>query len=354
MSASNERIAWVDVFRFLGIWAIYIGHFGDKAGRAYPFVFAYHVPMFFFAAGFFSIRHLQEAPLAFLKKKTLQLMVPYAFFSVVALIVFSLLNNWDILQAKDASLSVMLGIRNQMFAGSLWFIPCLYIIIIGDYFVMRLFKSQALALTVAAGAFLVSQTLLPNNPARDPSWFMNLDSALFYYVYYSLGALTFPLVNKEPATTMQRLTMTMLIGMAFMVTALAFFQGPHWLLGKITTQLPVLSTFKLSAAIFDLFSALTIIYLNIAAAKLSAHIAFLGELGRETLIFCGTEDITKVILTQLLAMLNLKVRLNNPLVTIAFALICLLVSKFTIVGFLNTYFPWAVGKTRPTLIKDME
>ena len=52
--SNNTRIAWVDVFKFLGIWAIYIGHFGEAAGKVYPFVFTYHVPMFFFAAGFFA------------------------------------------------------------------------------------------------------------------------------------------------------------------------------------------------------------------------------------------------------------------------------------------------------------
>ena len=84
MNTDQDRIAWVDVFKFFGIWAIYIGHFGAKAGKVYPFVFAYHVPMFFFAAGFFSARYLKDTPLTFIKKKTLQLMLPYVFFSLVA------------------------------------------------------------------------------------------------------------------------------------------------------------------------------------------------------------------------------------------------------------------------------
>ena len=194
MTVKNGRIAWVDVLRFLGIWAIYIGHFGDKGGKAYPFVFSYHVPLFFFAAGFFSYRYIKDTPLVFIKKKTLQLMLPYAVFSLMAMIVFTLYYDWNILEAKDALTGFLFGIRDQIIAGSLWFLPCLYIIIISDYFVMRFFKLKAVSLAISFVVFLVSQTLLPNNPATDPSWFMGLDSALFYYIYYSLGTMMFPLL----------------------------------------------------------------------------------------------------------------------------------------------------------------
>ena len=78
----------------------------------------------------------------------------------------------------------------------------------------------------------------------------------------------------------------------------------------------------------------------------------LGELGRETLAFCGTEDVIKIILTQSLAMINLKTRLVTPLITVIFSLVCLLASKYTLVNFLNTYFPWAIGKIITTPIAE--
>lgn len=344
MESNHDRIAWVDVFKFFGIWAIYIGHFGSKAGKVYPFVFTYHVPMFFFAAGFFSARYLKDSPLAFIKKKTLQLMLPYAFFSMGALIVFTLQNSWEFPEIKSALMSALFGIRNQVFAGSLWFIPCLYLMVISDYFIRRLFKSQVLVLVIAIGTFIVSQTLLPNNPALKPSWFMNLDSALYFYAYYVLGAVLFPLIAKDPKDTTQKiLTVTMAI-VSTIVTVITFILGSQWFLGKITGLFPVISTIQLASAFFNMSIALVIIYFNVVIAKLCAHVRVLGELGRETLIFCGTEDITKNILSQLLAMINLKLRLITPLITVLFSLICLLISNYTLVRFFNTYFPSAVGK----------
>jgi fucose 4-O-acetylase-like acetyltransferase len=39
IKTDNQRIAWVDNLKFLGIFAIYLGHFGTAAGFVYPFVF---------------------------------------------------------------------------------------------------------------------------------------------------------------------------------------------------------------------------------------------------------------------------------------------------------------------------
>jgi len=348
MNANNkERIAWVDVFKFFGIWAIYIGHFGDKGGKVYPFVFAYHVPIFFFAAGFFAVRSLKDAPWVFFRKKTMQLMLPYLFFSLVALTVFSLQNNWGMSEIKGAVISAIYGIRNQVFAGSLWFLPCLYLIVMSDYFIRKLLKFQFLVLVAAISTFIITQTLLPNNPALKPSWFMNIDSALYYYVYFVLGAILFPLIAKDPTETIHKIvSMTLAIG-ASMVTVITFLAGPNWFFGKAAGLLPVISTIQLLSAFFNIGIALAIIYFNVLIAKLFAHVPVLSELGRETLVFCGTEDVAKNTLAELLAMFSLKLRLINPLATVLFSLICLVISKYTLVRFLDTYFPQFIGKIHP-------
>ena len=53
--SQQVRYAWVDTLKILGMFAIYIGHFADLAGFSYSYVFTYHVPLFFFMAGFFAI-----------------------------------------------------------------------------------------------------------------------------------------------------------------------------------------------------------------------------------------------------------------------------------------------------------
>ena len=49
----KERIAWVDILRFLGMTLIYWGHLGTS-GNVTLYIFAHHVPLFFFISGFFA------------------------------------------------------------------------------------------------------------------------------------------------------------------------------------------------------------------------------------------------------------------------------------------------------------
>ena len=51
MPLEKERLDYIDVAKALGMFAIYLGHFGEKAGYAYLWVFSWHVPFFFFLAG---------------------------------------------------------------------------------------------------------------------------------------------------------------------------------------------------------------------------------------------------------------------------------------------------------------
>lgn len=48
----RKRLDWLDVLRFLGIFGIFIVHFGSVTGRANPFLHLYVTPLFIVAAGF--------------------------------------------------------------------------------------------------------------------------------------------------------------------------------------------------------------------------------------------------------------------------------------------------------------
>ena len=47
----NKRVEWIDIAKFIGIFTIYLGHFGNDAGLAARFVFYFHVALFFFISG---------------------------------------------------------------------------------------------------------------------------------------------------------------------------------------------------------------------------------------------------------------------------------------------------------------
>ena len=38
----RERVDWIDIAKCIGIFAIFLGHFGPATGRLYIFVFQFH------------------------------------------------------------------------------------------------------------------------------------------------------------------------------------------------------------------------------------------------------------------------------------------------------------------------
>jgi hypothetical protein len=49
---------------------------------------------------------------------------------------------------------------------------------------------------IGMGLFVFTEYLLPYRPIFEPSWFWNIDSALYYFFYYALGYAVFPYIRK--------------------------------------------------------------------------------------------------------------------------------------------------------------
>lgn len=342
---NSKRVKWIDVFRFLGIWAIYIGHLGPAAGKLYPFVFIYHVPLFFFAAGFF-FPHLNQSMVDFVKKQTLRLILPYAFFSLIALTVFTLTNNWGWPDVKFSAVTFLLGIRNQVQAGSLWFIPCLYIIVVFNFIVYKLFKTKYACMLFALLALVVSQYGLGFNPLVTPSWIFNIDSALYYYSFYMLGAVLFPILLRTGSLQEYSLLEWFLTLLAIGITLMCYFHGSARIYDGLQISMNGIERYQITQTALNTLIILTVIYSNVFFAKLFSEVVLFGKLGRETLILCGTENVLKLVLPQILVMIGLTLSIPNSWVAVIFSLLCLTVSQYTVIPFLNLYFPKLVGKWR--------
>lgn len=79
---ASEHYEWVDVAKGLGILLVIAGH--TFSGYVYHYIYLFHMPMFFFIAGFL---HKKQNVTSFFKRKVRRLMKPYFFY----LILFSLL-----------------------------------------------------------------------------------------------------------------------------------------------------------------------------------------------------------------------------------------------------------------------
>ncbi|ELY3467391.1 acyltransferase family protein, partial [Cronobacter universalis] len=191
---SNERIEWVDTLKFIGIFYIYIGHLGAAAGKLYPFVFSFHVPLFFFISGLFYKSTLEPVnSLRIIKKSFVKIIIPYILFSIIGIAVYALKWNLPPERILGMLVSSATGIRNQVPITSLWFLPCLFMVILYYTLANLIFRNAMLIFIVS----LTFYCLTPLWGKKMPSLFFNMDSALHYLCYFSFGVLISRKVKTE-------------------------------------------------------------------------------------------------------------------------------------------------------------
>ncbi|MBS3019173.1 hypothetical protein DJFAAGMI_01913 [Comamonas sp. PE63] len=335
----NERLAWVDTLRFLGMLAIYAGHLGTAGGQFHKFVWIYHVPLFFFVSGFFAKADDSLPKMAWRLTRTL--LAPYVFFALLSMTTLTLFNNWQFSNLKEAVAAFSLGTRNVSPVGSLWFFPCLFVAALGFGVVLRFTRSALAGLAFGAACLFLALHGLPFNPLNTPKWPLNVDSALYYVWWYALGYAAFPHLK----TLVQQPWFSVAGAIFLLVTILVYFDGGAHIY-SVTYLLPQGRIQSLSQTAIGVVIVSIPILGNIFLARCIEGVQILGEMGRRTLVMCGTEEVTKILLSQVLLMIGLKYQLGNPLQVIMYSFVCMLFSALVIGRALDKHAPkWSSLRT---------
>lgn len=124
----KKREMWIDVAKFLGIFFIYVGHYGASAGQAYEFVFRFHVPLFFFLSGCTNNFSHENSFTRFVYKRFKGIMVPFYCFAILSIIISGIIRN-SLKENLITNLKIVAKgcIRNSFFNALLWFLPCLFV-----------------------------------------------------------------------------------------------------------------------------------------------------------------------------------------------------------------------------------
>lgn len=334
----DKRVKWVDTLKALGILAVYLGHFADNAGRMYSFVFAYHVPLFFFVSGFFAHNKKDETILQSVKNKFLQLMIPYFGFVIITAIIYSLCMD---VSMSDMLIQGLLGIRNQLFAKSLWFLPCLFVMSVIYSLILRVVKKKNFALIVAIIVFVITQTLFAKSPSGYPSWFWNIDSALYYLIFYAIGAVLYSYLKNfsyRSLSLYKKIAVSGFLLLCILVTGVVYLKGSGVIYSFVGTDFfLILWALKIAVPILLIFA-------NILLSCVLQNLPILNSIGRSTLVLCGTEQAIKVLIPTVLTMFSIPVKMHSPLATLLYAIICVTVNQYTLVRIINKYIPVLRGE----------
>lgn len=80
---NNQRLYWIDIAKGALLFLVILGHLVTYNSYAFAFIFAFHMPAFFFLSGYtLNVKNTKFA--LFLKKKCCSLLIPYLVFGAVA------------------------------------------------------------------------------------------------------------------------------------------------------------------------------------------------------------------------------------------------------------------------------
>lgn len=322
----KNRIEWIDICKFLGILAIFVGHFATSAGDLYPFVFKYHVPLFFFLSGCMDTFDKEKKYIKYVWKKIKTILLPFFVFALISVIINSIITNADTTAIKMWLYSIAKGcIRDQFFAQSLWFLSCLFTIQI----IFKLFKYcklKTVMLILSVICTIIYTIYIYPTP---PNWFFNLDSALWYITFYAIGFISFPHINnlfdsKKRMSTIVFFSITLI---SIIFSAL-IYKG----INPITSIANVFGkTSILIEQIIYYITALILITFNLCISKLLVGTKIICKIGEKTLYLCGNEYIIKNLIQCLVSIVGLGINIVTPFASVIYSFILIILTYYLLI-----------------------
>ena len=323
----KNRIKWLDIAKCLGIFFVFIGHLGKESGLIYSFVWQFHVPLFFFLSGC-SERIVDNK----LKNKTIsikdyflknfkKIMIPFFMFSFLSMVLFFILRNSGD-NIKEVFMIVLNGnIRNEFIAYSLWFLSCLFCMKFIFYIVKRIIKKGYIVILICIFSTFVMYHYVSHGA---PMWIYNIDSALYYIVYYALGYYSFNLISEflKNENKYIKVTNSIVLILLFYYTAQLFFGND---LLSFISNINIVNKFY-----FMLKTVMLILFMVLISNKLT-DFEILSDLGKETLYLCGNEYIVKNLFPTFIGIFGIKISLLTSWSYILYVILLMIICYYTLI-----------------------
>jgi len=184
-----ERNSSVDICKFLGIFLVTWLHFGAP-GPIDDFVHLFHMPVFFFLAGYCFNEKKNDHFGKYIKKRTRMLIVPYISMAILAYlfwnIVYILIKSDQVISLSQFAKSLIWPNRYtniNMWGGIQWFLPSLYFCELGYLGIARI-KNENIRLLVSVLLAFWSMNVIP---LMKIEWPIALDTSFVAIGYYGVG-----------------------------------------------------------------------------------------------------------------------------------------------------------------------
>lgn len=139
---AKKRLDYIDIAKALGMLTIMWGHIAIS--KSVAFVYAFHIPLFFFLSGMVFVREKYPDFKSFVKRKIQTLITPYIIYSFITWAIWALFSY--VTHAKVDSYWMPL-FQTFIAQGSegylvhnvpLWFVSCLFVVELAYYWISKL------------------------------------------------------------------------------------------------------------------------------------------------------------------------------------------------------------------------
>ncbi len=140
MQRVKQRIEYIDIAKGIGMLLVVWGHI-MIGGWTNPFIYAFHIPLFFFISGMMFRRNTQGGFKTFLIKRIKTIVLPYLFYSFIS---WGVWVAYNLLLHNTVESYVMPLVQTFIGQGSggflvhnvpLWFVTCLVVVEVLYYFI---------------------------------------------------------------------------------------------------------------------------------------------------------------------------------------------------------------------------
>ena len=339
----GKRIVWIDYAKTFCIFLVVLGH-TQLPPSIKSIIYVFHIPLFFFISGvLFSFEKYTNYNV-FLKKRLIQLVIPYFFFNFVTYFI------WLIIGRKvgnDVSLGLnplkqFLGIflgndanHHLEHCASLWFLACLFVVENMYYLIFRHLKTSHKVIGLGVFA-LIGYLDYHFNPYRFP-WGLNV--AFVTILFYGLGSLLRSRILDPKRQSVFK--WTLLSVFSFLIVILI-----ARLNGKVEVSIGDYRNYGYFL-IGALLGITFVVSISKAIAQYLGKIQLFQYIGRNTLIILGFHLLAGSFIKAItFSLLKLPLSIYDyPNLSLPYSIVSILL-LIPVMLFMNKYLPFAIGKAK--------
>lgn len=334
MKNKSIRYPWLDVLKGFCIFFIIYAHLngGDKFGA---YVFTFMVQAFFFASGV-TVSKQKDRPIGeYIKLRFKRLMIPYFVYGAFAMLVKFLIDTDEVFSPTNLVLQLLYGYRIKLFAITLWFLPCLFILGIYYQIILKFVKNKWARLALC---FIISFVFRIFSEGNMLPW--GIDNAVRFLIYYCVGDVCSDFLNslsRNPTLIFKKVWPALLMAVSIVLSYLLHQYGYTYLL-----DLAGIPSIYMVLVVVTSFYAFVGIYLFSMISILIQDVKPMQSLGKASLIICCLQLAIDRFVYTFASMLGFTIHSETQGQALMLAVL------FVIIGvqaykFIEKYFPQTLG-----------